>query len=110
MRSVVDNSVLGFVLAHYDGLVHNLLVIHRALPFNAVRSTNHYICLKAHTNITVMKTTSIKLHRKNTFRTFACAILVLSSLAENPPKTTEWMAPMRQQASIATTASGIMGM
>jgi hypothetical protein len=27
-----------------------------------------------------------------------------------PPNTTEWMAPMRAQASMATTASGTMGM
>ena len=26
-----------------------------------------------------------------------------------PPNTTEWIAPMRAQASIATTASGIIG-
>ena len=30
--------------------------------------------------------------------------------AEKPPKTTECGAPMRAQASIATTASGIIGM
>lgn len=29
---------------------------------------------------------------------------------EKPPKTTEWIAPMRVQASMATTASGIIGM
>ncbi len=29
--------------------------------------------------------------------------------AEKPPKTTLWMAPMRAQASIATTTSGIIG-
>jgi hypothetical protein len=28
----------------------------------------------------------------------------------NPPNTTEWMAPMRVQASMANTASGTMGM
>ena len=27
-----------------------------------------------------------------------------------PPNTTEWIAPMRAQASIANTASGIIGM
>ena len=27
-----------------------------------------------------------------------------------PPKTTEWIAPMRAQASIANAASGIIGM
>jgi hypothetical protein len=32
-----------------------------------------------------------------------------SSLAAKPPNTTEWMAPMRAQASIATIASGIIG-
>ena len=33
-----------------------------------------------------------------------------SSRAAKPPNTTEWTAPIRAQASIATTASGIMGM
>ena len=32
-----------------------------------------------------------------------------SASGENPPKTTEWTAPMRAQASMATAASGIMG-
>ena len=35
---------------------------------------------------------------------------VASSLAAKPPNTTECMAPMRAQASIATTASGTIGM
>jgi hypothetical protein len=30
--------------------------------------------------------------------------------AAKPPNTTEWMAPMRAQASMAKAASGIMGM
>ena len=29
---------------------------------------------------------------------------------EKPPNTTEWIAPMRAQASIAAAASGIIGM
>ena len=29
--------------------------------------------------------------------------------AEKPPKTTEWIAPMRAHASMVTTASAIMG-
>ena len=29
---------------------------------------------------------------------------------EKPPNTTEWIAPIRAQASIATAASGIIGM
>ena len=33
-----------------------------------------------------------------------------SSLAAKPPNTTEWIAPSRAQASIAITASGIIGM
>jgi hypothetical protein len=33
-----------------------------------------------------------------------------SSLAAKPPKTTEWMAPMRAQASMAIAASGTIGM
>ncbi len=33
-----------------------------------------------------------------------------SSLAAKPPNTTEWIAPMRAQASMAKIASGIIGM
>ncbi len=33
-----------------------------------------------------------------------------SSWAAKPPNTTEWTAPRRAQASIATTASGTIGM
>ena len=33
-----------------------------------------------------------------------------SASGEKPPNTTEWMAPMRAQASMATAASGIIGM
>jgi hypothetical protein len=33
-----------------------------------------------------------------------------SSLAANPPNTTEWTAPSRAQAIIAMTASGTIGM
>ena len=40
----------------------------------------------------------------------ASSIRLASSLAAKPPKTTEWMAPMRAQASIGITASGTMGM
>ncbi len=32
-----------------------------------------------------------------------------SDSAEKPPKTTEWIAPIRAQASIATGSSGIIG-
>ena len=40
----------------------------------------------------------------------ASSMRTASSLAAKPPNTTEWMAPMRAQASIAITASGIIGM
>ena len=40
----------------------------------------------------------------------ASSIRTASSCAANPPNTTEWMAPRRAQASMATTASGIIGM
>ena len=40
----------------------------------------------------------------------ASSMRVASSLAAKPPNTTEWMAPMRAQASIANTASGTIGM
>jgi hypothetical protein len=44
--------------------------------------------------------------------TFGCASSIrrASSFAANPPNTTEWTAPSRAQASMATTASGTMGM
>jgi hypothetical protein len=43
--------------------------------------------------------------------TFAWASLIrsLSDSGENPPNTTEWIAPMRAQASIEIAASGISG-
>ena len=37
------------------------------------------------------------------------SILLANSLEANPPKTTEWIAPILPQANIAITASGIMG-
>ena len=44
-------------------------------------------------------------------KTFALlsSILLASSLDAKPPKTTEWIAPILAQASIAITASGIIG-
>ena len=38
------------------------------------------------------------------------SIRTASSRAAKPPKTTEWIAPMRVQASMATNASGTAGM
>ena len=40
----------------------------------------------------------------------ASSIRTASSCAAKPPNTTLWMAPRRAQASIAMTASGIIGM
>ena len=40
----------------------------------------------------------------------ASSIRFASSAAANPPKTTEWMAPSRAQASMAIIASGTIGM
>ncbi len=40
----------------------------------------------------------------------ASVIRLVSSWDAKPPNTTEWTAPIRAQASIATTASGTMGM
>ena len=37
------------------------------------------------------------------------SIRTASSLDANPPNTTEWIAPSRAQANIASTASGTMG-
>ncbi len=39
----------------------------------------------------------------------ASSMRLRSASAENPPNTTEWTAPMRAHASIATAASGIIG-
>ena len=38
------------------------------------------------------------------------SIRTASSAAAKPPKTTEWIAPSRAQASIASSASGTIGM
>ena len=40
----------------------------------------------------------------------ASSIRTASSGAAKPPNTTEWIAPIRAQASIAMTASGTIGM
>ena len=40
----------------------------------------------------------------------ASSMRVASSFAAKPPKTTEWIAPMRAQASMAKLVSGIIGM
>jgi hypothetical protein len=42
--------------------------------------------------------------------TSAWLILVANSLEAKPPNTSEWMAPIRAQANMATIASGIIGM
>jgi hypothetical protein len=39
----------------------------------------------------------------------ASSIRDCRAVAENPPNTTEWGAPIRAQASIDTIASGIIG-
>jgi hypothetical protein len=50
-------------------------------------------------------------HDAHTISTgLASSMRVASSTAAKPPKTTECTAPRRAQASMATTASGIMGM
>jgi hypothetical protein len=40
----------------------------------------------------------------------ASSMRLASEVEAKPPKTTEWMAPIRTVASIAKTASGIIGM
>ena len=40
----------------------------------------------------------------------ASSMRTASSLDANPPKTTEWTAPMRAQANMAMAVSGTMGM
>jgi hypothetical protein len=39
----------------------------------------------------------------------ASSMRVASSFGANPPNTTEWIAPMRAQASMPNTASGTIG-
>jgi hypothetical protein len=39
----------------------------------------------------------------------ASSTLSITDWLENPANTTEWIAPMRAQASIATGSSGIIG-
>ncbi len=46
----------------------------------------------------------------STTRAWASRIRSRSASDEKPPNTTEWTAPMRVQASMATTSSGIIGM
>jgi hypothetical protein len=41
---------------------------------------------------------------------FPSSMRVARLTAAKPPNTTEWIAPMRAQASIAKVASGIIGM
>ena len=41
---------------------------------------------------------------------WASSIRTASSLGAKPPNTTEWTAPIRAHASIATAASGTIGM
>ncbi len=40
----------------------------------------------------------------------ASSMRTASSWAAKPPNTTEWMAPSRAQASMASSASGTIGM
>ena len=40
----------------------------------------------------------------------ASSIRAASSLAAKPPNTTEWIAPIRAQASMPNSASGTIGM
>ncbi len=40
----------------------------------------------------------------------ASSMRAASSAGAKPPKTTEWTAPIRAQASMAKTASGTIGM
>ena len=41
---------------------------------------------------------------------FASSMRAARLAAAKPPNTTEWMAPIRAQARIANTASGVLGM
>jgi hypothetical protein len=47
---------------------------------------------------------------ERTTRGLASSIRTASSCAAKPPKTTEWTAPRRAQASMADTVSGTIGM
>ena len=56
------------------------------------------------------RSTSMPQEPQTTALGLASSILVASSFAAKPPNTTEWTAPMRAQASMATAASGTIGM
>ncbi len=57
----------------------------------------------------MIRFTSIPQEAEMITRGCASSIRVASSLAAKPPKTTEWTAPIRAHASMAITASGIIG-
>ena len=50
------------------------------------------------------------LHTTGGYLTWASMMRSCTLLAENPPNTTEWMAPTRAHACMATTASTDIGM
>jgi hypothetical protein len=54
--------------------------------------------------------TSIPHEAERTTLGLASSMRAASSLGAKPPNTTEWIAPMRAQASMAITASGTIGM
>ena len=54
--------------------------------------------------------TSMPHDADNTSFGLASSMRAASSFGANPPKTTEWTAPMRAQASMPITASGTIGM
>ena len=57
-----------------------------------------------------MRPGSIPQEAAITARGVQSSIRTASSEAAKPPNTTEWIAPIRPHASIATAASGIIGM
>jgi hypothetical protein len=85
LRPLQDDAALGLVRGQLDGLVQQRLVGHHPVGLDAAGAGHHDLRLGI-------------VDARGQLR------------AAKPPNTTEWMAPMRAQASMAMAASGTIGM
>ena len=76
-----DDAALGLVGREFDGRIEHGLVLYDPVRLDAARGRDDDVG-------------------------FASLIRVASSWAAKPPKTTEWTAPSRAEASMATSAWG----
>ena len=86
LRALQDQAGVRLVLGELDRLVEQRLVGHDARALDAAAG------------------------REDQLAAWQSSMRVASSFGAKPPNTTEWMAPMRAQASMANTASGTIGM